>query len=140
MKPDRSMSSTIGGSLRLEFTKLPTDLSIRYKFLAKTIDLGTDQIYEGTTGKLGGGGCLLTGKVESLSWIPALLMGKILIGVNLLVPSSDYPIKALAKVLWVEAIAEGSDRVTFGVEFVDIPKDCQDQITKYLIKTQMTTH
>ena len=129
-----------GGSARVEFTRLHTEVPIRYKFLSKTIDLGTEQIFEGTTAKLGGVGCLLTGRIPSFNWIPALLLGKIMIGVNMLLPSSDEPIKALCKVLWIEAMSEGSDRCTLGIEFVDIPKDCEDSITKYLIKTQMTTH
>ena len=131
------MKSEIG-SVRIEFHKLHTDLSIRYKFLSKTIDLGTDHIFEGTTCRLGSKGCLLTGKIPSLNWIPAMLQGKILMGLNMLIPSADTPIKALAKVMWVEAMSEGSDRLTLGIEFVDIPKECEDVITKYLIKSQMT--
>ncbi|MCI0650326.1 MAG: PilZ domain-containing protein [Planctomycetes bacterium] len=128
------------GSSRVEFHRLNTDIPVRYKFLSKTIDLGTDQIYEGTTCRLSGGGCLLVGKVPSLNWIPALLMGKILVGVNVLLPQQEAPVKALCRVSWIEAISEGSDRLTFGIQFVDIPKEGQDLITKYLIKSQMTTH
>ncbi len=129
-----------GGSVKIEFHKLQTDVPVRYKFFSKTLDIDTEQVFEGTTCKLGGNGCLLQGKLPSLSWIPALLMGKILIGVNLLLPSSATPPKALCKVAWIEAVAEGSDRCAIGVQFIDIPKECQDDITKYLIRMQITTH
>ncbi|MEM7260527.1 MAG: hypothetical protein AAF488_00955, partial [Planctomycetota bacterium] len=82
-------------STRREFVRIQTDMPVRYKFLSKDVDLGTDQIFEGTTNCLSGGGLLLSGRLPSLNWIPALLMGKIHLGVNLLLPSSDDPVKAL---------------------------------------------
>ena len=126
-------------SVRIEFHKLHTDIPVRYKFLSKSIELGTDQVFEGTTAKLGGSGCLMNGKIPRLNWVPAILMGKVLLGVNLLLPSSDEPIKALCKVAWIEAMTEDSDRVVMGLQFMDISKESQDQITRYLIRSQITT-
>ncbi|MFQ5654503.1 MAG: PilZ domain-containing protein [Planctomycetota bacterium] len=125
-------------SERREFVRTNTDIPLRYKFLSRDIDLGTDQIYEGKTSNISGAGCLLSGKVPSLSWIPALLMGKIHLGVNLLMPSLDHPIKALCQVSWVEAIPPRSDRCVLGLKFIDVRKQDQDEIMKYLIKAQMT--
>ncbi len=126
-------------SARREFVRMNADISVRYKFLSKEIDLGTaDKIYEGTTNCLSGGGCLLNGKIPSLNWIPALLMGKINLGINILLPAYDHAIKALCSTAWVEEIPEGTDRCVMGLKYVNIEKEMQDQILKYLIKAQMT--
>ena len=125
-------------SSKSEFVRLPTDIPIRYKFLCKVMPLDSDQIFEGFTRNMSGEGCLLVGKVPSLNWIPAMLMKKILVGVNLLLPSLDAPIKGLCRVSWIEEMPEGSDRCVLGLRFEDITKENQDEIMKYIIKTQMT--
>ncbi|MEE8142407.1 MAG: PilZ domain-containing protein [Planctomycetota bacterium] len=125
-------------SERREFVKIQTDIPIRYKFLSKVLDLGEDQIFEGTTADLSAGGCLLHGKVPDLNWIAPLLMGKIHMGINLLLPSVDTPIKAIGRVRWVEAFEPGNDRLYLGLGFNDIRKESQDLIMKYLIRAQMT--
>ncbi len=125
-------------SARREFVRIHTDIPVRYKFLSKDIDLGDDQICEGTTNCISGGGLLLQGRIPSLNWIPALLMSKIHLGLNILLPSGDEPIKALCACSWIEEIPEGSDRCTIGLRFDNIAKDKQDEILKYLIKAQMT--
>ena len=121
-----------------EFVRIQTDIPIRYKFLSKTIEVDDGQIYEGATCNLSSGGLLLVGKIPSVSWIPALLMGEIIIGLNLLLPSLDQPIKALGEVSWIEAFQKGSDRCALGIKFKDISKPHQDEILKYIIKAQIS--
>jgi hypothetical protein len=64
-------------------------------------------------------------------------MEKIVIGVNLLLPSLPVPIKALTRVAWVEAIQEGTDRCAMGLTFKEISKDNQDEVLKYMIRAQL---
>jgi c-di-GMP-binding flagellar brake protein YcgR len=125
-------------SQRREFVHTNTDIPIRYKFLSKEVNLDGDEIFEGTTSNLAGGGCLLVGRVPHFSWIPALLMCQIKLGINMLLPSVDKPVKSLCKVAWIEEIPEGRDRVVLGLRFEDVTKEDQDQVMKYLIRTQMT--
>jgi c-di-GMP-binding flagellar brake protein YcgR len=124
-------------SQRREFVHTNTDIPIRYKFLSKEIELDNEAIFEGTTSNLAGGGCLLVGKIPSFNWIPAILMGKIRLGINMLLPSVDRPVKSLCKVAWIEEIPENRERVVMGLRFEDITKEDQDQVMKYLIRTQM---
>jgi len=121
-----------------EFVRIHTDIPVRYKFLSRSVPLEAEGIFEGTTSNLSGSGLLLMGKIPGMSWIPGLLMGEILIGVNLLLPSLDAPIKALTRVGWVEAFEKGSDKCAMGVRFKEISKENQDEILKYIIKAQIT--
>ena len=125
-------------SEKKEFVRVSTDIPIRYKFLSKSVPLDEQGIFEGSTSNLSGSGLLLVGKIPSISWIPALLTEEILIGINLLLPSLDMPIKALARVGWVEAMPKGSDRCALGIKYKEISKEHQDEILKYIIKAQIT--
>ncbi len=121
-----------------DFVRVHTDIPVRYKFLSRSIPIESEGIYEGTTSNLSGSGLLLCGKIPGMSWIPGLLMGEILIGVNLLLPNVDVALKALARVGWVEAFEKGSDKCGMGLRFKEITKEHQDEILKYIIKAQIT--
>lgn len=124
-------------SARKEFVKVRTEIPVRYKFLSKVADLGDESIYEGATSRISASGFLLIGRIPSVSWIPALLMEKIVIGVNLLLPSLPVPVKALTRVGWVEAIPEGTERCALGLMFKEISKESQDEVLKYMIRAQL---
>ena len=124
-------------SCRRDFVRLPSDVSIRYKFLCKVMELNCDQVFEGSTSSLSGEGCLLVGKIPSLNWIPGLLMGRILIGGNILIPSLDLPIKVLCRLSWIEELTEGRERCVMGLRFQELTKENQDEIMKYIIKMGM---
>jgi c-di-GMP-binding flagellar brake protein YcgR len=117
-------------SEKREFVRIHTDIPVRYKFLSR--------IFEGTTSNLSGSGLLLLGKIPGMSWIPGLLMSEILVGVNVLLPSLDAPIKALTRVGWIESFQKGSDKCAMGLKFKEISKENQDEILKYIIKAQIT--
>ena len=122
---------------RKEFVRLHAEFPVRYKFLSKEVEIQEDAIFEGVTARMGGDGLLLHGKIPSFNWIPVLLMGKIHIGVNLLIPSLDTAIKCLCQVAWIEEITENKDRCSLGLRFLEISKEDQDQVMKYLIRSQV---
>ncbi len=124
-------------SERREFVRVKTSLSVRYKFLSQSVEGLEDKIYEGVTQNLSGGGLLLTGKIPDLKWIPDLLMQKIVIGVNIMLPDSPDAIKALTRVAWAEAFEEGSEKCSFGLTFREITKEAQDKIFRFIIKSKM---
>jgi len=110
---------------------------VRYKFLSRSIPIEAEGVFEGTTANLSGSGLLLTGKLPGVSWIPGLLMGDILLGVNILIPSLDMPVKALTRVGWVEAFQRGSEKCAMGLRYQDISKENQDELLRYIIKAQI---
>ena len=121
-----------------DFVRIPTDIPVRYKFLSKTVSIDVESIYEGVTTQISGTGLLLLGKLPSFSWIPGLLMEEIVMGVNILLPSVDVPVKALSTVAWVEKIQKGNDKCPMGLRFKEINKEHQDVLLKYVIKAQIT--
>ena len=125
-------------SVKREFVKVSTEIPVRYKFLSHQIDLAEEGIFEGTTSRISAKGFLLQGKIPSLSWIPGLLMGNIVIGVNILLPNVAMPVKALTQVAWVEACPEGSEKWAVGLTFKEISKENQDEVLKYMIRSQLT--
>ena len=124
-------------SERRQFVRVRAKMSVRYKFLSRAGEDMTGEVHEGATQNIGGGGILLIGRIPKLEWIPDLLMQKIVIGVNLVLPDSEDPVKALTRVAWVESLEEGSDKCSFGLMFKEITREHQDRIFKYVIKAQM---
>ncbi len=125
-------------SERREFVRVKASLGVRYKFLRQSGDDIDESIYEGVTQNLSGGGLLLTGKIPDIEWIPDLLMQKVVIGVNVMLPDSpEEPIKALTRVAWAEAFEEGAGKCAFGLMFREITKEAQDKIFRFIIKSKM---
>ena len=122
---------------RREFVRIRVDIPVRYKFLSRTVDVPKEEIFEGTTRDISGSGLLLVGRIHKLEWIPMLLLEKIVIGVNIMLPSSAAPVKALTRTGWIEAIKEGDDRCAMGLKFKEITRESQDDILKYVIKSQL---
>jgi len=123
-----------------DFVRIPTDIPVRYKFLSRTVPIDAEGVFEGVTSSISGTGLLLVGRVPSFSWIPGLLMQEIVLGLNMLLPAADMPIKALAAVAWVEKIQKGSDKCPMGLRFQEIAKEHQDMLLKYVIKAQIAHH
>ncbi len=119
-----------------EFVRVHTDIPVRYKFLSHSVTID-ENVFEGTTCNISSHGLLLFGKVPGMSWIPGLLMSEILLGLNILLPSLDMPVKALARVAWVESFEKGSDKCSLGLKYQEIGKEAQDEILKYIIKAQI---
>lgn len=122
---------------RREFVRIRVDVPVRYKFLSRTVAMPKDDIFEGTTRDISGSGLLLVGRVPKLEWIPLLLLERIVIGINIMLPSSGTPLKALTRAGWIEAIKEGDERCAMGLKFKEITRESQDDILKYVIKSQL---
>ena len=124
-------------SEKREFVRIHTDIPVRYKFLSKVVPIESEGVFEGSTANLSGAGLLLVGRIPGMSWIPGLLMGEIVIGVNILLPHLDSPVKALTKVSWIESFPKGSEKCAMGLRYQDIEKEHQDEILRYIIKAQI---
>jgi len=120
-----------------EFVRIKVDVPVRYRFLSRELEIDDDNVREGITRNISGSGLLLLGQLPKAEWITPLLMQRIVVGVNILIPALADPVKALTRVAWIEAIPEGVDRCAMGLKFREITKEGQDEIFRYVIRSQM---
>ncbi len=123
-----------------QFIRLPIAVPVRYKFLSREMrgqDMET--IHEGVTQNIGAGGLLLRAKLPDPTWLSKLLTRKMYVGVNVLLPNSDKPIKALSRTMWSSAVEDESQHVVLGLEYQEITSRDRDLITQYIIRAQMPT-
>lgn len=123
---------------RRQFIRLPLAVPVRYKFLSREMrgeDMAT--IHEGVSQNIGAGGLLLRGKLPNPAWLSKLLTRKMFVGVNLILPNADRPVKALSHAIWASSLEGDGGQIVMGLEFQEITnKDC-DLITQYIIRAQM---
>ena len=132
------MSSEFDSEKR-EFVRVRVALPVRYKFLSHDLDNApmADQIYEGSTSNLSSGGMLLRARIPNLSWIPSLLMQRVVLGINLHLPNEEMAVKALTRVAWIESLEEGTQKGSLGLRFKEIGHEDEDRIMQYIIRCQM---
>ena len=121
-----------------KFIRLPIAVPVRYKFLSREIrGQDMEDVHEGVSQNIGAGGLMLRGKLPDTAWLSKLLTRKMFVGINLLLPNSDRPVKALCRVSWSSAIENDQGLVVMGLEFQEITNEDRDLITTYIIKAQM---
>ena len=123
---------------RREFTRVRVSVPVRYKFLHSEIEHpDLEKIWEGSTSNLSGSGLLMKVRVPHLDWVTLLLTGKMKVGVNLILPTYELPVKALCRVSWMESMDPATQKMYIGLTFREIGREAQDEIVQYIIKTQM---
>lgn len=121
-----------------QYIRLPIAVPVRYKFLSREMrGKEMEAIHEGVSQNIGAGGLLLRGKLPDSAWLSKLLTRKMYVGVNLLLPNSERPVKALCRVTWSSAVENEQGHVVMGLEFREITNQDRDLITNYIIKAQM---
>jgi c-di-GMP-binding flagellar brake protein YcgR len=121
-----------------DFVKVTVGIPVRYKFLSKSIQVNDADTHEGMTSNLSGMGLVMVTKLPPVDLLAPLLTHEVLIGINVFLPSTESPIKALTSVSWVECVEEGAEKCAIGLKFVDVKKEDQDKILRYVIKSQIT--
>jgi hypothetical protein len=120
---------------RREFPRLKRGVPVRYKFLSSTVkDPAMERVCDGTTQNLSIGGLLLVGPVPRLDWVKDLLLGRITVGINILVPGQEDPVKCLTKVAWLEATDEAAVTLRVGLRILEIPADHRKVLSDFLIR------
>ncbi|MHC4958602.1 MAG: PilZ domain-containing protein [Planctomycetota bacterium] len=123
---------------RRQYIRLPIAVPVRYKLLSRELKAADlDVVHEGISQNLGAGGLLIRGKLPNTDWVAQLLTRRMYVGINLLLPNSDRPIKALCRVSWCSAVEDDQGHLVMGLEFQEITAIDQDVITQYIIKAQM---
>lgn len=122
-----------GSDERREFARIRHALAVRYKFLSGSVkDPEMEAILDGTTSNLSLGGLLLVGPLGKVDWLKDLLLGRIQVGVNIALPTSVDPVKALTRLSWIEA--KEPDTVTYrmGLRILDISAESRGALSEFL--------
>lgn len=139
--------STVGGNEKRRAARIkfrPSEnLEVRYKFLSHLDDFQCDKIFPGLVHNLSKGGMLFTGPIPGADWLPRLGEGRILIGLNLVVPNGTKPIKALASLRWCRPTPEQrfapQPHYDLGVQFEQLEPEHRSNLAKFLIGVQIRT-
>lgn len=118
-------------------------LQVRYKFLSHLDDFQCDKIFTGLVHNLSKGGMLFTGPIPGPEWLPRLGEGRIMIGLNLVVPDGAKPIKALASLRWCRPALDqrsvSGPHYDLGVQFEQLEPEHRNSLSKFLIGVQIRT-
>lgn len=139
--------STVGGNEKRRAARIKfrpsKNLEVRYKFLSHLDDFQCDKIFPGLVHNLSKGGMLFTGPIPGPDWLPRLGEGRILIGLNLVVPNGAKPIKALASLRWCRPTPEQRfaphPHYDLGVQFEQLEPEHRSNLAKFLIGVQIRT-
>jgi len=122
---------------RREFIRVCVALPVKYKFLSHEPGFPSDEILEGSTDNLSGGGLKLLGPVPNLDWLAGLLSRRIAVGVNIFLPGQARAVKALTRTLWVEGLQKRAQSCLLGLRFREISREDRERIVQFIIKSQM---
>ncbi|MBX3469438.1 MAG: PilZ domain-containing protein [Planctomycetes bacterium] len=140
--------STVGGNEKRRAARIKfrpaENLGVRYKFLSHVEQYQCDKIFPGLVHNLSKGGMLFTGPIPGPEWLPRLGEGRILIGLNLVVPDGSRPIKALASLRWCRPSPEHRPGqlhppYDLGVQFEQLEPEHRSNLSKFLIGVQIRT-
>ena len=123
---------------RRNFIRLPLAVPVRYKFLSREM-CGDDMeiVHEGVSQNIGAGGLLLRMRLPNQAWLSKLLMRKMFVGINMMLPNAARPVKALCRAIWCSSVDDESGQLMIGLEFQEVTNKDKDLITQYIIKAQM---
>jgi hypothetical protein len=119
---------------RRDYPRLKRSLPLRFKFLSTSVqDPLMERVCDGATHNISLGGMLMVGPIPKLDWLKELLIGRIHVGVNLLLPGQDLPIKVLTRVAWIEAVDQEAISMRMGLRIIDIPSDQRKVLGDFLL-------
>jgi c-di-GMP-binding flagellar brake protein YcgR len=126
-------------SNRREFIRIRSGLIVRYKFISQigSSDERLNQIYQGNATNISASGIMIEGPIPDPLWIPELLMQRMVIGLNFLIPSEEELIKTLTRLAWAETVEEVTHLCRMGLKFKEITTKDTDKIFKFIIRNQL---
>lgn len=121
----------------LEVVHVQSEVIVRYKFLSKERqDPGMDLVHETTSRDISKQGMIIAMRVPNSAWTADLLQRKMYLGLNLLLPAAESPVKALGEIAWIEAFDDDGENTLAGIRFKEIRSDDRDEIFRFLIRAQ----
>lgn len=109
-------------------------VSVRFKVVEESRSRKVAAADQAKTRSVSAGGMFLEIPFLKPEMLAGLLKGTHLLSLQIDIPDASHPIKALARVVWVEAEKEvKSDKYGVGVSFLGIREEDRDKIMNYVI-------
>ncbi|RMG12119.1 MAG: PilZ domain-containing protein [Planctomycetota bacterium] len=130
---------------RVKF-RISDKLEIRYKFLSHMEEFQCPTVFSGGVLNLSKGGALFVGPIPGPEWLPQLGQGLVLIGLNILVPDREKPLKVLSSLRWCRPAPPGFSKFgsgphyELGVRFEQLEGAHETALQKFLIGHQLRTN
>jgi c-di-GMP-binding flagellar brake protein YcgR len=120
-----------------EYLRIQAKLPVRYRFLTEQ-RTGPELklVYDGRTENVSGGGILLQGRIPDEGWVPDLLCERVIIGLEILFPDKQEPVRALGRVAWLETKDPRTMDCHIGIKFREITRRDQDRLFQFVIENQ----
>ncbi len=116
-------------------TALP--VTYRLSSVSSELDLPEEPM-SGETQNISAGGMLLHGHLPDPDVVTELLMKRVAVYVELQLPGTSGPLKALGRVSWLDSIDVESGIFSLGLEFKEITKESQDRIIEFILQSMMS--
>jgi c-di-GMP-binding flagellar brake protein YcgR len=114
------------------------DVNVLYKFISKDMEIPDSQVHQGTSKDLSSTGITLRSMIPDAPVLYALVTGKTYVGLNIILPTREAPIKALSRCVRIEIDEQDPRYALFGLKFVTIEKADKDELVRFTIRSQIT--
>lgn len=116
--------------------RVPESIDVQFKLLSKLSRFQDDTIYDGSLIDIDRQNAIVAGPLPDRSWIPALTDGKVLLGMNVFLPTSSVALKILTEVERVEPNPDGEPGAAewlFVCNFREISPDHHRRMIRFIV-------
>ncbi|MFH1338964.1 MAG: PilZ domain-containing protein [Candidatus Omnitrophota bacterium] len=135
------MEDKYKGLDRRQSVRLSRELPSRFMLIDEDKSAEITGVCSGSVRNISAGGALMECYDLSDAWIEGLVSGMIKVAVEIEVPESEAPVRALARAAWFSKIEKDEEKdkekYILGLQFVDITTASQDIIRNYIIKSYL---
>ena len=116
--------------------RVPTAIEVKYKLISKLPTYQTDAVFSGELLDIDRQRAVTSGSLPGEAWKDGLLQGRVLMGLNIFLPSESVAIKILTNVEAVRpnpAGVPGSTDTHFVLNFREISEDHHRRIVRFIV-------
>jgi c-di-GMP-binding flagellar brake protein YcgR len=135
------MEDKYKGLDRRQSVRLSREMPAKFMLIDEEKSAEITDVRSGSIRNISAGGALMECTDLNEEWIEGLVSGMIKAALEIEVPESESPVRALARAVWFSKIDKDEktkkQKYILGLQFVDITTASQDIIRNYIIKTYL---
>lgn len=135
------MEDKYKGLDRRQSVRLSRELPAKFMLIDEEKSAEITDVRSGSIRNISAGGALMECADLNEEWIEGLISGMIKAALEIEVPESESPVRAMARAVWFSKIDKDEktkkQEYILGLKFIDITTASQDIIRNYIIKTYL---